>query len=103
VNPIVIELAVRPGGLECRVFDVLVFHTHLEAVFAVHFGEVVGQLSRLADFIRRQEGVRPERVQTADPERGQAAIFATLEGVQTRDIILRGYSELSGDGATTCR
>ncbi len=52
--------------------------THLEGVLAVDLGQVVRDLEGRADFVRRQEGVAAQSLQTLDSEGGEAAIFVFL-------------------------
>ena len=59
----------------------LVLETHLEGVFAVNLGEVVGDLEGGADFIRGQEGVAAQSLQTVDSEGRKSAIFVFLRDV----------------------
>src|SRR5208337_1615424 len=54
---IVLECTPRPGRLQGGKLHVLVLDAHLEAVFAVDLGEVVGDLDGCADFVRREEVV----------------------------------------------
>ena len=56
----------------------LELETSLERVLPVTFAEVIGHLERSVDFIGRQEGIRPERVQAGDGNRRQAAVFRDL-------------------------
>ena len=60
---IIVELAVRPGGLEGVEHYVLVFNAHLETVSAVNLGKVVDYLSGLGGFVRRQEGIAAQSLQ----------------------------------------
>src|ERR1700733_13371070 len=69
---VVVELAVRPGGLEGIEHYVLVFNAHFEAVSAVNLGKVVDDLSRLGGFVGRQEVVGAQSLQPTKYEGGGA-------------------------------
>ena len=66
----------------------LELETHLEGVFAVNLGQVVSDLEGGADFIRRQEGVAAQSLQTLDSEGRQTAVFVLLRNA--RDAKLSG-------------
>ena len=78
VGAVVVELAPRIRRLQCRELYVLIFDTHFEGVFAVNFGEVICNLERLADFVRRQEVITAQSRQAAKGEAGKAAVFGNL-------------------------
>ena len=56
----------------------LTLKTHFERVFAVNLGEVVGHLERGTDFVRGQEGVAAQSLQSVDSECGQPTVFVIL-------------------------
>ena len=73
-----IKFSARPRRLQGGEFDVLELKAHFEGMFAVNFGEVVGDLDCGSDFIGRQEGVASQSLQPVDSEGGKPAVFTLL-------------------------
>src|SRR4051794_10225449 len=89
---VIVKLTSRPRRLQCRKLHVLVFDTHLEVVLAVNLREVIRNLQRLADFVRRKEVVASQIRQTLDCEGWKAAILRHLW--DTGDSILIRKTEV---------
>ena len=51
-------------------------------MFAVDLGDVVGELDRGGDFVRGQEGIAAQCLQTVDSESGKSAIQRLLRDAQ---------------------
>ncbi len=84
---VVVELAVRPSGLERIEHYMSVFNAHLEAVSAVNLRKIVDYLSCLGGFVRRQEGIGAQSRQPTESESGQTAVVRYLW--DTLDSVLR--------------
>ena len=59
---------------------------HLERVLAENLRHVVGQLERRGDFVRRQEGVAAQRLEAADTEGRETAVFLELRNALNPEL-----------------
>jgi len=82
VVAVVIEFSTRPRRLQRRKLDVLIFDSHFKSMLAVDLGDVVGELDRRGNFVRRQEGVAAQCLQTVDSESRKSAIESLLRDAQ---------------------
>src|SRR2546430_4637294 len=67
-------------------------------MLAVDFGDIICNLERGTDFIRRQEGITAQRCQTVDSEGGKSAIFRQLGYAHDAAIGERKVAEIIGCG-----
>ena len=73
-----IELPSGPRWLQSRELHVLPLDAHFERMFPVDLGEVVVELDRRTHFIRGQERVAAQRLQSVNAKCRETAIFLLL-------------------------
>ena len=88
IDAVEVKLAARPGWLQSGEFHVLPLEAGLEGVLAIDLGDIIGQLERRADLVRRQEGVAAQCLQAADTKSRQSTVFVLLRDVH--DAVIRG-------------
>ena len=71
----------------------LELETHLEGMFAVNLGEVVGHLEGGTNFVGRQKSVTTQGLQSLDSERRKSAIFVLLGNTVQRQTVREARSD----------
>ena len=81
ISTVVIEFTARPGWLQGGELHVLIFEAGLEGVLTVDLGEVVGNLKRGSDLVRRQERVAAQGLESLNAKGGETTVFSDLRNI----------------------
>lgn len=71
---------------------------HFESMFAVNLRDIIGELKSRTDFIRRQERVATQGLQTADSEGGKSTILRQLRDAHNATLGKREVGQIVGRG-----